>query len=372
MVQHKRLTVVQVLPTLESGGVERGTLEVAAELVRRGHRSIVISAGGRMVQDLVAHGSEHIDWPIGKKSLSTLKFVWRLRRLLRDQQINIIHVRSRLPAWIVWLAWRGMLAHDRPHFITTVHGRYSVNRYSAIMLKGEQVIAVSETIRQYILENYPQADPDKITLIPRGIDPHEFPHGYCPDEKWSSKWYEMYPQLKHKKVLVLPGRITRLKGHDDFINLIFKLREKGLPMHGVIVGEEDPRRREYAQELHTRVHKLGLDSDITFTGYRADMKEIYAVSDIILSLSSKPESFGRTALEALKVGTPVVAYEHGGVGEILRDIFPEGRVPVSDFTLLMEKVIGILNVPPTVGSNTSYSLQAMLDSEIEQYIKVVQ
>ena len=118
----KKLTVVQILPALESGGVERGTLEVGRYLVQNGHRSIVISAGGRMVEQLRREGSEHIAWDVGAKSLWSLRFVPRLRRFLRDNQVDILHARSRMPAWLAWLAWRGMEPIHRPRFVTTVHG----------------------------------------------------------------------------------------------------------------------------------------------------------------------------------------------------------------------------------------------------------
>ena len=140
---NQRLTVLQAVPALQGGGVERSTLEVAAALVRNGHRSLVISAGGRLVPELLDAGSEHVCWPIGRKSPLTLRLVPRLRRLLHREGVDILHARSRLPAWVAWLAWRGMDPARRPRFITTVHGLNSVNAYSAVMLKGEQVVAVS-------------------------------------------------------------------------------------------------------------------------------------------------------------------------------------------------------------------------------------
>ena len=133
------LNVAQLLPALNGGGVERGAVEVAGELVRRGHRSLVISAGGRLVPELVGAGSEHLAWPLGVKSPLTLRWVQPLRRWLAAQRIDILHARSRLPAWIGWLAWRGMDPATRPRFVTTVHGLYSVSRYSAIMTWGERL-----------------------------------------------------------------------------------------------------------------------------------------------------------------------------------------------------------------------------------------
>ena len=143
----QRLTVLQMLPALESGGVERGTLEVARALVQQGHRSLVISTGGRMVPQLEAEGSEHLEWAVSKRSwLLPLRHVWKLRDLLRRERVDILHVRSRHPAWLAWTAWRGMSADNRPRFLTTAHGLYSVNWYSSVMARGERVIAISRTV----------------------------------------------------------------------------------------------------------------------------------------------------------------------------------------------------------------------------------
>jgi len=335
---HRRLTVVQILPALESGGVERGTLEVGKYLVEQGHRSIVISAGGRLVEQLIREGSEHLAWDVGRKSLLTLlRYVSRLRRLLRDENIDILHVRSRMPGWVAYLAWRGMPANKRPRFITTFHGLYSVNAYSGVMVKGEHVIAVSDTVRAYILNNYPQTAAAHIRVIPRGIDPATYPLGFQPSAEWLATWKNQFPQLIGKKVLTLPGRITRLKGHEDLIDLIARLKAQGDPAHGLIVGGAEEKKQRYLAELRDKVARFGLQQDITFTGHRSDLREIMAASDLVLSLSTKPESFGRTVLEALSMGVPVIGYNHGGVGEQLARLFPQGRVSLGDIDGLLEK-----------------------------------
>jgi glycosyltransferase involved in cell wall biosynthesis len=363
----RRLTVVQMLPALEGGGVERGTLEVARELVRCGHRSIVISAGGRLVEELVAAGSEHVSWPIWRKSLLTLRFVRPLRRLLQAEGVDVLHVRSRVPAWVAWLAWRGMPPTTRPRFVTTVHGFYSVNAYSRIMMRGERVIAVSNTVRDYILDNYPAVDPTVIRVIPRGVDADEFPYGRQPQPGWLERWYAEHPQLLDKQVLTLPGRITRLKGHHDFISLIAALRGRGLKVHGLVVGGEDPHRPGYARELEARITKEGLGGDISFVGHRKDMREIYAVSDLVLSLSTSPESFGRTVLEALSLGRPVIGYAHGGVGEVLGTVYPMGRVPLGDVDALAARTQALLADPQPVPRQHPYQLATMLDATLGLY-----
>ncbi|MFT7413672.1 MAG: glycosyltransferase involved in cell wall biosynthesis, partial [Methylophagaceae bacterium] len=185
---NKTLTVIQILPALNSGGVERGTTEIANALVIAGHRSIVISAGGRLVEQLENEGTTHITLPIGEKRLSTLKYIWQLRKLFREVQPDIIHLRSRLPAWVAYLAWRKLPVTNRPHIVTTVHGPYSVNKYSAIMTIGERVIAVSNMIKGYIAKNYQGINPDNIQVIHRGIDPQRYSSQYRPSDNWLTEW----------------------------------------------------------------------------------------------------------------------------------------------------------------------------------------
>lgn len=366
----RKLTVVQVLPALESGGVERGTLEVGKYLVEQGHRSIVISAGGRMVGQLTREGSEHLTWDIGRKSLLTMRLVPRLRRYLADNRVDILHARSRMPAWVCYLAWRGMDPATRPRFVTTVHGLYSVNPYSAIMVKGEKVIAVSETVRDYILKHYPRVDPGRIQVIYRGVDPAEYPHGYKPSPEWLAAWHTQYPPLLGKKILTLPGRITRLKGHEDFIDLIGRLKASGKPVHGLIVGGAAANKRAYLAELRAKVTAMGLDHDITFTGQRCDLREIMAASDLVLSLSTQPESFGRTVLEALSLGVPVVGYDHGGVGEILRRFQPQGCVPLGDANGLFMRCLEIEAGTPITIDASLPRIQEMRSATLAVYTRL--
>ncbi len=360
---------------MEGGGVERGTLEVATALVQRGHRSIVISGGGRMVSALKAIGSEHITWPIGQKSLLNLPLALRLRRLLKHQHVDILHARSRMPAWIAWLAWRGMNKNRRPHFITTAHGQYSVNFYSSVMTRGERVIAVSHTIKHYLINHYPRLDAQKIQVIYRGIDSQAFPYDYQASNQWLHHWYAQYPQLLDSTVITLPGRLTRLKGHEDFIELMVRLKLQGINVYGLVVGDTGAQYTKYADEIMQLAQKKGLDN-IIFTGYRNDVREIYTVSNVVLSLSSKPESFGRTVLEALSLGIPVIGYDHGGVGEVLSAVFPEGRVAINDLDGLTHKVRQFIDskatVTPLAHGNHPFPLKKMLDDTLNLYESMAQ
>ncbi|MGQ0658472.1 MAG: glycosyltransferase family 4 protein [Chromatiales bacterium] len=361
------LTVVQVLPALEAGEVERSTLEVAQELCRRGHRAIVISAGGRLVAELEAAGARHVTWAIGRKTPLTLHYVRPLRQLLLSERVDVLHARSRLPAWIAYLAWRRMDRAARPNFLTTVHGPYTVNRYSRIMTRGERVIAISSWIRDYILENYPNVEASKIALIPRGIDPTQYPHGHSPAEEWQREWRQCHPAIEGRYVITLPARVTRWKGHRDFITVIGRLKQEGVRVHGLIAGGAEPRRRPFLQELKSIVSAQDLVDDVTFLGQREDMREVMAVSDAVVSLTREPEAFGRTAIEALALGVPVVGYDHGGTAEILRAIFPQGLVPVGDTVAAASRLAEFARARPAVPVQYPFTLARMLNATLDLY-----
>lgn len=361
------LTVLQMLPALESGGVERGTLEVARALVEQGHRALVMSAGGRLVAPLADSGAEHFAWSIGLKSFRTLRLVGKLRKFLLDQKVDIVHARSRVPAWIAWLAWRGMNPSTRPRFVTTVHGLYGVNRYSRIMTQGEQVIAVSNTVRDYILREYPDTLPWRIQVIHRGVDGKTYPYGWRPDPAWQQAFFAQFPNATGKLLLTLPGRITRLKGHEDFIELVARMKRRGLPVHGLIVGGASASKQRYLQKLYYRVRSMGLEADISLTGQRDDLKNILAISSLVLSLSTQPESFGRTTLEALRLGVPTAGYDHGGVGEILRVVYPTGLLPLDGIDATCQRLTQLLQSPEPVPAGDFFPLQTMLDQTLALY-----
>ena len=366
------MKVVQVLPALNGGGVEKGTLEVAKYLVDNGHESIVVSAGGGMVQQLEDEGSRHIQWDLGKKSLLTFRHIWAFRRFLKEERPDVLHLRSRMPAWVAWFAWNGLPKNARPKLVTTVHGLYSVSKYSQIMCRGEVVIAVSETVRDYILKHYPETPKSNIHLVYRGVDPAEWPYGYQTSLEWKRTFFTEFPQLEGKRLLCLPGRLTRLKGHNDFLDLISALAPEYKDIHAIIVGGEDPKRKEYANELYQRVKDLGLEDRVTFAGARKDIREIFSISEVVYSLSTKPESFGRTVLEALSLGRPVLGYDHGGVGEILSAVFGDRRVTVSEISELIHKSRTLLkNQVNVVKGQVHFTKQAMLETTMSLYKSII-
>jgi len=362
------MKIIQILPELNAGGVERGTMELAAFLVAEGHEALVISNGGRLVADLERSGASHITLPVHRKSVASLWQVGRLRRVLTDSGADILHLRSRVPGWIAWLAWRGMDPVTRPRLVSTVHGFYSVNAYSAVMTRGERVIAVSESIRRYVIENYPQVTAAAIRVIPRGIDPEHYGVGYRPSAEWLTRWQAEYTELAGKRVLLLPGRITRLKGHEEFFELLAALKAEGLPVHGLVAGDTHLKKRRYLEELHTLVEQLGIHHEVEFLGHRQDLREIMAVSDVVCALSRQPESFGRTVLEALALGKPVLGYDCGGVGELLGGLFPTGRVAPGDRAGLLERARAILAAHPhPLAVGAPFTLDAMCRATVGVY-----
>ncbi len=364
----RKLTVLQILPALESGGVEHGVLEIAEALVAAGHRSLVVSDGGRMVAELIDHGSEHFQRSIGRKSPFTLRHVPWLRKLMVDQRVDVIDIHSRMPGWVTWLAWKSLSAAKRPAFVSTLHGLHSAGFYSSVMCRGEHVVVVSETVRDYVRKNYIFVSEDRLHLIHRGIDSHEFPRGFQPDESWKTDFFAQFPNAKNQLLLTLAGRITRLKGHRDLLELLARLRDLGVAAHGLIVGGTDSRKAAYADELNSLVASWNLSDRVTFCGHRSDLKQIYAISSIVLSLSSTPESFGRTVAEALSIGTPVVGYDHGGVAEILAAQFPEGAVEQGNLNRLSDTVASMLQqFPRPVPDANAFDKGTMLKKTLELY-----
>ena len=367
----RRLTVVQLLPALEAGGVERSTLEIADALVRSGHRAIVVSAGGRLLPRLQALGAEHVTLDIGRKSPWTLRHVPALRTLFDSADADIVHARSRLPAWLAWRALRAMGDAGRPRFVTTVHGLNSPSRYSGIMARGERVICVSATVRDYVLRHYPRTDPARLRVIPRGIDPAAFPRAPSPDRAARARVAATHPALAGDgPLLLLPGRGTRLKGHADALALLRDLRSDGVDARLWMPGARAPGRERYVAELEALAARYGVADAVAMTPATAAIAEAYAACDLVLQLSRQPESFGRTVLEALAVGRPVVGWAHGGVGELLAQLQPAGAVPAFDAAALRDAALRALRDPPVPPSLDGYGLAAMQDATLAVYAEL--
>lgn len=359
--------IVQALVSLNLGGSELVAVELAEHARANGHQVTVIAADGPLGHRIEACGAEFLNWPIGRKRLSTLRLISKLRQWLEQEQPDVLHVHSRLPAWICHLALRGIPPERRPVWITTMHGHYSVSRYSAIMASGDRMIAVSERIRTYTLENYPDTDPDRIVTVHGGISHSEFPYGYKPSPGWMKKCLLEFPQLENQRIICLPGRLSRYKGHIDFIELLANLRESTNDIHGIVVGKAKPGSR-YRDELEGLAERYGVMQHLTFVGARSDMRDWMAISKIVYSLcADPPEAFGRTVPEALHLGIPVIGWNHGGVSETLAVLFPQGAVEPGNTLQLLERSQEFLSNPPNVPRATAFGLHESMEKTMAVY-----
>jgi glycosyltransferase involved in cell wall biosynthesis len=291
--------------------------------------------------------------------------------MMLDIRPDIVHLRSRLPAWICYLAWKSLPKQDRPHLVSTFHSHHSVNRYSEIMACGERVIAVSNMMKNYIINSYPNFDPNKIRVIHRGVDTQKFTPEYRPSKEWMQAWYEEFPETTDKALITIPGRLTRKKGHEDFIQIIQLLTDLGSPVHGLIVGEPHEKKTHYLEELKALISARRLMDKITFTGHRNDLENIMAISKVVLTIKSEPEAFGRTTAEALSLGIPVVGYAVGGVFEQLNALFPAGLVEVGDTQTASEKINSFLSAHPVIKINSLYTLDKMCASTLAVYFELL-
>jgi len=309
------MKIIQILPELNEGGVERGTIELSRELVKRGFESVVISHGGKLVEQIEKDGGLHVKLDVCSKNIFTAPFrIFKLYQTLKTLNPNILHVRSRVPAWMVFFA--NTFLHIR--IVSTVHGFNSVSFYSRIMTRSNHVICVSNAIKTYIQKHY--ATPEsKITVIPRGIDLDKFN-----PTKTDAAFIDTFKKqflLEDKWVISTVGRITQLKDLETFIEAIAILAQEFPNVVGLIVGGVREDKQSYFASLQRLVVSLHVKKHIHFCGSSDKVAEIYALSDVVVSSSKKPESFGRSVAEAIALGTPVVATNHGGV----LDIILEGR-----------------------------------------------
>ncbi|GGC83289.1 glycosyltransferase family 4 protein [Marinobacter halophilus] len=364
------MKILQALPALYSGGVERGTVEFAAELVKRGHESFVVSNGGPMAEQVRGQGSTHIHMPIHRKTPASFGQILPMRKLLQELKPDIVHVRSRMPAWIINLALKTLPADQQPGIVSTFHGMYSVNPYSAIMAKADHVIAVSNCVRDYVLKNFILPE-DKLTVIQRGVDIDAFRHRVINDQ-WLDILLSRFPQLAGKKIIMMPGRISRWKGQLDYLEVMARIVCQRPDCHGIIVGGAEPGKERFLQELERERSRLGLTDTVTFLGQRNDMTNLYLFADVVCHMSTKPEPFGRTVTEALASGAPVVAYNRGGAAETLQACFKDGLVAPDDSGAFASTVLALLDKPrPVIELPDRFLLKAQTEATLAIYERVL-
>ncbi len=305
-------TVLQVLPALVSGGVERGTVDVARALVEAGWQSLVVSHGGPMVHELERVGARHIALPVHSKN----PLLWRatfdaLTDLIWHEGVDLVHARSRMPAWLAWRAAR----RNRVPFVTTFHQRPAASNaakrlYNSVMVRGDRVIAISHYVADRLLDDY-RLDPARLRVIPRGVDLSLFD----PDKVTAERLVRLSDRWRIPDgvpVVMLPARVTGWKGHRLLVEALARL-DRGSCLC-LMVGE-DGGRRSVKAALEPLIDRLGLTPHVHFVGRCDDMPAAYKLADVVVSASLDPEPFGRVMIEAQAMGRPIVATDHGGARE---------------------------------------------------------
>ena len=334
--------VLQVVPSLGSGGVERGTVEVAAALAASGWTAYVASAGGPLERELARSGVAHITLPLASKNPLTIRRnAGMLARIVREHAIDIVHARSRAPAWSAWTAAR----RTGRHFVTTFHNAYDTGApfkhwYNSVMARGERVIAISDFVAGHAAAEY-GIGPDRLRTIPRGVDLKLFDGARVNGDRvadLAAKW--RVPD--GFAVVMLPGRLTRWKGGLDFIDAIARLGRSDLCC--LFVGSEQ--RAGFRRELENRIEGYGLGPLFRIVEDCRDIPAAYVLADVVVSASTDPEGFGRTIVEAQAMGRPVVATDHGGARETVVPGSTGWLVPPGDTTTLAAAIGEALALDP--------------------------
>ena len=316
-VTPRSMNILQVIPRLETGGAERTTLEIAQALVMGGDNAFVVSEGGRMEDELLKTGARLIKMPVDSKSpFGLLSNAGSMAQLIRDEGIDLIHARSRAPAWS---ALRAARKTGIP-FVTTYHGAYNAKSglkrfYNSVMARGDRVIANSQFIGAHVRSEHGVPE-SRITVIPRGVDVERF----APSVQTMARGRDLATRLSlpdDRVIAVLPARLTRWKGQVLAIDAMAQLKADNRPLPLMLLVGDDQGRSTYRMELESLIAAHALERDVWLVGHQNDMPAIYALADMALNPSTDPEAFGRTAAEASAAGLPVIAADHGGAREVV-------------------------------------------------------
>lgn len=319
--------VLQVLPALETGGVERGTIELALALAEAGATPLVASSGGAMTRELDRAFVKHIRLPLDTKNPLRIRRNARLlERVIRDFHVDIVHARSRAPAWSAWLACRRTGAH----FMTTFHGTYNFSNrlkrwYNSIMTRGERVIAISGFIRRHVIDNY-DIDPNVVRLVHRCYDPMVFE----PERVSQARLIQLATRWRlpeDRPVILMPGRLTRWKGQTVVIDALARLGRRDVVC--LMVGS-DQGRSDFTRELEARIRRHKLEGVVHLAGQCDDMAAAYLLSTVVVSASREPEAFGRVIVEAQAMGKPVIVSRVGAVAETVAEGETGWVIPPND------------------------------------------
>ncbi len=364
------MVVLQVLPSLVAGGVERGTIEMARAVTEAGGRALVASAGGRLVSAVQYAGGRHVTLPLATKDpLNMWRNAGRLAALIRDEGVQIVHARSRAPAWSALLAARRTGAR----FVTTYHGAYGEafpfkRRYNAVMAKGDRVIAISRHIAALVAARH-GVGPDRLRVIPRGVDTAVFDPQIVSGERIARLAAE-WRLPERARVVLLPGRLARWKGHGVLIEAMGRLGDPGLCC--VLMGEG---RQGYGAELARQAERRGVT--LRMPGPCDDMPAAMLLADAVVHAATEPEAFGRVVIEAQAMGRPVIASDLGGPVETVEPgvtgwLVPPGEAAVLADTLryvldLSEADRAALGLQTRAAVLARYTTRAMQDATLAVY-----
>jgi lipopolysaccharide heptosyltransferase II len=354
------MNILQILPELNVGGVETGTVDLAKYLVAQGHKSIVVSNGGGLVAQLESDGSKHYTLPVHKKNpLTMFRSVAKLVNIIRQEKIDIVHARSRVPAWIAFFACRKTEAH----FLTTCHGYYSTHLFSRVMGWGKMIIAISEVIGRHMVQDF-GTPAENIRVIPRSVDLDKFSVQRAPKSD------------KKDFTVVMIGRITPLKGHPYFLKAMARVIHQIPSVKIQIIGDASLKKQVYKDELILLTKRLGITEHVEFMGNRRDIPELLSRADCLVLSTITQEAFGRVIIEAQAAGVPVVATRVGGVTEIIEHEKTGLLVLPKDVEAMASAVLRILNNPDLSGNfvtaakkkiDMCYTLGHMADATIAVY-----
>jgi len=325
------MRIVQLVPAMEQGGVERGVVEMNRALVRAGCENTVVSAGGRLVERIVADGGRHVELDVKSKNpLTYLPRALALRRVLREIAPDVVVAHSRVPAWL--FVWANRTLGLK--WITFAHGANSVSRYSRIMTAGDLTVTPSRYIADYLKDAYAIQE-EKLRVIPRAIERDKFDTSALDKDFIAAKRAEWGVE-GHRVVMGL-GRITQLKGYDTLIKATAVVRRSVPEVKTVIVGEAEALRKDVEASLYALVRELGLEDAVVFAGNQQKVAECLSIADVVASANTrKPEAFGRSMAEALAMNRPVVATAFGGALDIVEDgvngfLVPPARADAEGF-----------------------------------------
>lgn len=370
-----RPVVLQVLPSLITGGVERGTVEIAKAIVEAEAVALVASAGGPMVRQIERAGGTHIALPLSTKSpLGIWRNARALEAVIHDRNVSLVHARSRAPAWSAWLACQ----RTGVPFVTTYHGTYGESfpfkrRYNSVMARGRIVIAASHFIAGLVATRH-HVDATRIRIIPRGVDPAVFDPATVSGSriaKLAADWRVPDNML----IVTLPGRLTAWKGHAVLLDAIARLNRPDVMC--VFVGSPQER-QGYVRNLEHKAMRLGISARLRLVGQCDDMPAAMCLSDVVVHASTKPEAFGRVVIEAQAMGRPVIASDLGGPVETVRHGETGWRVRPDDPDALAAAIELALDLDPearlSLGQRARASVptvRAMQDATLDVYEAVL-